>query len=426
MPSSQKTSSRTAERLLGGDSAEAQAKRLAPRLPADERPRPRLPGMNEHSAEATLRRREVLSEQGISTQKIAAADGAIPSEMLSANIESHIGCVQIPVGVAGPLRINGTEAHGDFYVPLATNEGALVASCNRGAYVVTHAGGASTLCMTESVSRAPCFMFESIAESGQFLSWTLPQLDQLQDIVRQTSRFATLVDLRTTVLGKEVFLSFEYETGDASGQNMVTLATDAICKHLVAHSPVTPSHWFVEGNMSGDKKATMLSFLCTRGKKVTAETRVPARLLKRFTNATPEQMVRYWEISFMGGSQSGSIGAQGHYANPLAALFIACGQDAACVSEASIGMTRMDIVGDGDLYASVTLPNLIVGTVGGGTHLPAARECLEMLDSYGAGKARKFAEICAATVLAGEISIIAALAAGDFAQAHARHGRKQS
>ena len=206
---------------------------------------------------------------------------------------------------------------------------------------------------------------------------------------------------------------------------MVTIATDAICRHLVERAPVRPAHWYVEGNLSGDKKATMIAFTHARGKKVVAEATIPRRLLKRFAHTTPEDMKRYWEISVLGGVQSGSIGAQGHYANALAALFIACGQDAACVAEASVGVTRMDVTGDGELYISVSMPNLIVGTVGGGTRLPTAQECLTMIDCLGEGKARKFAEICAATTLAGEVSIIAALAAGDFAQAHASYGRSR-
>jgi hydroxymethylglutaryl-CoA reductase (NADPH) len=219
-------------------------------------------------------------------------------------------------------------------------------------------------------------------------------------------------------------VGFVFETGDAAGQNMVTIATDALCRDLVARAPVKPEHWYVEGNLSGDKKATMLAFLTARGKKVVAETVVARSLLKRVLHVTPEDMVRYWQVSVLGGAQSGSIGVQGHYANALAALFIACGQDAACVAEASVGVTRMDVTAEGALYVSVSLPNLIVGTVGGGTHLSTARECLAMMDCLGADRARKFAEICAATALSGEISIIAALSAGEFASAHARYGRR--
>lgn len=345
---------------------------------------------------------------------------------MAGNIENLVGMARVPIGMIGPLRIRGTAANGDFYIPLATTEGALVASCQRGSQVISRSGGASACCFTESVSRAPCFAFERLTDAGQFLAWVIPQYDRLQEVVAGTSRHCQLLDLRTTVIGKEVYLGFEFTTGDAAGQNMVTIATEAICKSILVGSPAQPSRWFLDGNLSGDKKATMLGFTYARGKKVVADVVVQREVVRRFLHTEPEEMFRYWQISVLGGVQSGSIGVQGHFANSLAALFIACGQDAACVSEAAVGVTRMDVTPEGDLYVAVSLPNLIVGTVGGGTRLPTQRECLEMMDCYGSGKARKLAEICAATALAGEISIVAALAAGHFGQAHATYGRQQA
>ena len=330
---------------------------------------------------------------------------------------------RIPVGVIGPLRIRGTAANGDFYIPLATTEGALVASCQRGSQAISRAGGASACCLTESVSRAPCFAFDRMVDAGQFLAWVIPQHDRLQEVVTSTSRHCRLLDLRTTVIGKEVYLGFEFTTGDAAGQNMVTIATEALCKAILAGAPVKPRRWYLDGNLSGDKKATMLGFTYARGKKVVADVTIDQRTVRRFLRTDPQEMFRYWQISVLGGVQSGSIGVQGHFANSLAALFIACGQDAACVSEAAVGITRMDVTPQGDLYVAVSLPNLIVGTVGGGTRLPTQRECLAMMDCHGSGKARKLAEICAVTALAGEISIIAAMAAGQFGHAHATWGR---
>jgi hydroxymethylglutaryl-CoA reductase (NADPH) len=178
--------------------------------------------------------------------------------------------------------------------------------------------------------------------------------------------------------------------------------------------------------LSGDKKASAQSFLGVRGKKVSAEVRLPRKIVERHLHTTPEKMVDYWRMSALGGVMSGTIGVQGHYANGLAALFIACGQDAACVSEAAVGVTRFEVEGAGDsLYAAVTLPNLIVGTVGGGTGLPSQRACLEMLGLAGANHARALAEVCAGLALAGELSIIAALSAHEFTRAHARLARGQ-
>lgn len=412
------------QRILGEQTIEATFGRLSPRSHKDFPLPPRLTGTGDHSADAVEQRRALLSGQGIATDQIAGEKPEIAPEALAANIENQIGMARIPIGVAGPLRINGTAAHGDFYVPLATTEGALIASYHRGALVASMSGGVTSACLTESVVRAPCFMFQSLRSVGEFLGWLLPSFDQLQAVVESQTRHGKLIDLQTTIVGKEVYLHFEFTTGDACGQNMVTLATQSICQWIVSGTPVQPEHWFLDGNISGDKKATAQSFAYARGKKVVAELVVPARLVRRFLHTTPEQMFRYWQVSAIGGVQSGSIGIQGHYANGLAAIFIACGQDVACVSEASVGVTRMDLTETGDLYVSVSLPNLICGTVGGGTHLPTAVECLEMIGCQGTGHVRKFAEICGATILCGELSIIGAMAAGDFAEAHASYGRK--
>ena len=425
MSVSQRTAQIIRDRLLSTADGGALKARLAPRLPAVDPLCDRVPLGNAHTAAGLERRQEFLRKRGHTLDYLAGSGGLPTPETLSGNIENLVGFAQVPVGVIGPLRINGTEAHGDFFIPMATTEGALVASFHRGAYAISHSGGASVMCLTEAISRAPCFVFNSTLDACVFLEFALKEAPAFQSLISQTSRHCKFMDLRSSLAGRNLFLGFEYQTGDASGQNMVTIATNTICEYLVEKSPLKPVHWYIEGNMSGDKKATMLAFLSARGKKVTAEVVIPASLLQRFIHVTPLQMVRYGHVAFLGGCQSGSIGVQGHYANALAAIFIACGQDAACVSEAAVGLTDMDVTEQGDLYASVTLPNMIVGTVGGGTHLPTARECLAMLGCQGKDCARKFAEICAATVLAGEISIMGALAAGEFASAHAKYGRKR-
>jgi len=388
-------------------------RRLAARLPAAVPLPDRLPLCNDHTAAGLEKRQRFLKQLGISTGCLAGEAGRPTPGSLVNNIENLVGFAQVPVGVIGPLRINGIEAHGDFFVPMATSEGALVASYHRGAYVISHAGGAAAMCLTETISRAPCFVFKSTFEACSFLEFAMEESPGFQERIARTSGHCRFMELRSALAGRNLFLAFDYQTGDAAGQNMVTMATEVLCRHLVEKAPIKPAEWYIEGNMSGDKKATMLSFLSARGKKVIAEVVIPAALLKKTIHVTPLQMVRYGHAAMLGGTQSGSIGVQGHYANALAAMFIACGQDAACVAE------------PGDLYASVTLPNVIVGTVGGGTHLPTARECLAMLGCVGDGTARKFAEICAATVLAGEISIMGALASGEFARAHAKYARQR-
>ncbi|CAN5751551.1 hydroxymethylglutaryl-CoA reductase [soil metagenome] len=347
------------------------------------------------------------------------------TSLLEGNIENFIGLTQVPTGIIGPLKVLGTAADGDFFVPLATSEGALVASYHRGAKATRLAGGITSICLVEAVQRSPVFKFNNIAELGTFLIWMLPQIEEFKKITEQTSRYAKLLEVIPNIEGNNLFITFEYQTGDASGQNMVTLCTDEICKFIVANTPVQPMFWFIEGNYSGDKKATALSFTTVRGKKVTAEVELSKEIVAEVLKTTPKKMADYWQTSTIGIIQSGAIGAQGHFANGIAALFLATGQDVACVSEAAVGITRMEVTSTGNLYASVTLPNLILGTVGGGTSLPTQRECLELMDCYGAGKARKLAEICGALILSGELSIAAALSAGHFSSAHKKFGRKK-
>lgn len=378
------------------------------------------------SEAGTEQRRAFLKEE--TAVELPVLTGRVPFSDVSAlqgNIENFIGMSQIPTGVIGPVRVIGSAAKGDFFVPLATSEGALVASYHRGAKACYLAGGVTSVCLVEGVQRSPLFKFKHLGDLGVFISWLLPLMDTFAEITSRTSRFAKLTDMKTNIEGNHLILTFEFHTGDAAGQNMVTLCTDAICQYIIEHTPVKPTFWFIEGNFSGDKKATAMSFTNVRGKKVTTEVTLPKEIVHSVLKATPEGMAEYWRSSTIGIIQSGAIGAQGHYANGLAALFIATGQDAACVAEAAIGITRMELTEDGGLYCAVTLPNLIVGTVGGGTSLPTQRECLELMGCYGAGNARKFAEICGAVIIAGELSIAAALSAGHFSSAHKELGRRK-
>ena len=424
MPQSLFRSRQISGRISDEIAPEEYVERLRQKLPS-EKPLPkRIPGGNDFSKDGQRKRLAFLDEQEINIDSLLRTQLLQDPEDLRGNIENFIGFCQMPLGVIGPIRVNGIYANDDFFVPLATTEGALVASYHRGAHVISQAGGVSAMCLTESVSRAPCFVFSDLSKAGLFLKWLYEQVESFPEIISRKTSFGKLADIKTAVTGRTVYLIFEYTTGDAAGQNMVTVATEEICNHIIETTPIAPVTWYLEGNLSGDKKASMLSFLGTRGKKVAADIVIPEKIVRNFLHTSPRQMTHYCKTSTLGGVQSGGIGVQGHFANALAAMFIACGQDAACVSEASIGITEMETTEDDDLHVSVSLPNLIVGTVGGGTHLPTARECLEMMDCYGKGKARKFAEICAAVAMAGEISIIAALCAGHFGKAHATYRHK--
>ena len=419
MPVSHHDASEHLKRILSFGDAE-RIKVLLSRK--EEKLPPRVPGASLTSAESIERRWRLVQISSDSRAALLGPDFS-SGDLFAHNIENLIGTVKLPVGLIGPLRVNGLFAQKDFYVPLATTEAALVASYHRGALLISEAGGASTAVLAEGVSRAPGFAFNSIFEAGSFVAWAVSQLETFRTVAEGTTNHGKLVDMRVTIEGNHVYLNFEFLTGDAAGQNMVTIATQAVCDHIIAHTPVKPDHFFVEANLSGDKKASAQSFQSVRGRKVAAEALLSAELIAKRLHTTPEQMAKYWRMSALGGVMSGTIGVQGHYANGLAALYIACGQDAACVAESSVGVTRFETTADGSLYASVTLPNLIVGTVGGGTSLPSQKACLEILGLAGAGNARALAEVAAALALAGELSIIGALSAQQFSHAHQKRAR---
>jgi len=384
----------------------------------------RLPSTTDASREARDLRRARLVADG---HAIAAISGAAPEPdpaNLAGSIEGFIGYAQVPLGIAGPVRIRGQHAQGEFIVPLATTEGTLVASYQHAFNAINRGGGAAAACTRQLVGRAPCFAFADLATAATMAAWLASQFLPMQQAAATTSRYCRLQGARTSVVGNTVYLMLEYATGDAAGQNMVTLATQAVCAALLPRMPHPPVSWLVEAVLSGDKRATAQAFLGARGRNASAEVVLPGRHLARYWRADAATMVRAWQQATAGSVQTGSIGLQGNVANAIAALFIACGQDAACVSEATTALTRIETTPAGDLYASVTLPNLIVGTVGGGTFLPTARECLAMLDCLGAGTAPRFAEICAVVALAGELAVVGAMAGGAFADAHATGGRK--
>jgi hydroxymethylglutaryl-CoA reductase (NADPH) len=388
---------------------------------------PRVPGGTRVSDEALNQRWDLLGVSAEHRNQILDPQTLADRELFRKNIENFIGTVKVPIGLVGPLRVNGLFAQGDFYLPLATTEAALVASYNRGAQLITEAGGCSAALLSEGVSRAPCFAFRNMEESGTFMAWLLSQIDQFERVAATTTSHGKLVDMRLTVEGNHIFVNFEYNTGDASGQNMVTIATEAILAYIDENAPVKPQHYFIESNMSGDKKANALAFTSVRGKKVTAEVLIPGELIKKRLHTTPQAMEQHYRIGAMGSALIGSFGVQGHYANGLTALFMACGQDVACVAESAVGVSRLEVTDKNELYASVTLPNLMVGTVGGGTGLPSQKACLDMMGLHGAGKARALAEVVTALVLGGELSINGAMSCGEFTRAHQRlaRGRQQ-
>jgi hydroxymethylglutaryl-CoA reductase (NADPH) len=387
-----------------------------------------IPGMgipkvreNDYSRKGMQARAEFLSRlsgSGLKTLQSSAVDPA----STKGNIENIIGFAQVPVGVIGPLRVNGEHAKGKFYVPLSTTEGALVASYNRGAMAVSLSGGVNVAVISDKIQRAPLFVLENVFKAKAFVAWVDSHFEKLREVASQTTNHGMLTGYKPFIHGCMVYLRLEFSTGDAMGMNMITLASHKICQYIEGQHPGI--EYMIESNMAVDKKPSWINAVMGRGKTVTAEVLFPERVLSRVLKTTARDIDLAYHRQATGGQMAGILGSNGHVANGVAALFLACGQDLGNVSESCTGMIHTETRGK-DLYVSLHLPSLIVGTVGGGTSLPTQRECLEIMGCYGEGKVMKFAEIAAAAIMAGEISLAAAVVAGDFVTAHEKYGRNR-
>lgn len=333
------------------------------------------------------------------------------------NCEQFVGVAQVPIGLAGPLRINGEHAQGEFLIPLATTEGTLIASYNRGMKLLNQCGGVTCTVIDEGMQRAPVFMMRDARTARDLARWVATHEPELRAEAEATSRFAQLQYITPYQTGRLLFLRFGFTTGDAAGQNMVSKATLAACHYLLQHAEGI-EHFYLEANLATDKKPSFVNTLQTRGKRVTAEVRIPRDLLIRDLQVEPEQLDRHARVGNLGAFMAGANNNGLHSVNGLAALFIATGQDVACLAESSAAITASEVLPNGDFYGSITLPSLIVGTVGGGTGLPTQRECLSVLDCYGSGKVYKFAEIVAGVLAAGELSLAAAISSLDWVSSH--------
>jgi hydroxymethylglutaryl-CoA reductase (NADPH) len=350
------------------------------------------------------------------------------AEIKNRNAENVIGAVQVPMGVIGPLRVNGDYARGEFYVPLATTEGALIASVNRGAKAVTLSGGTRVKIIFDGMARAPVFKLDSIIDVVDFIDWVKKHSEDLKHIAESTTSHGKLISVEHYVLGNNVWLRFIYDTGDAMGMNMATIATEKVCEYIEENFGRARC-LAVSGNMCSDKKQSIVNSLHGRGKTVVAEALIPndiiTKVLKSDKNLIHEVNLRK---NWAGGARAGTFFQyNAHFANIIAAIFLATGQDMAQVVESSSGYTWTEVRENG-IYISVTLTSLEVGTVGGGTRLPTQREALSIMGVYGSGNppgsnAKKFAEIIASTVLAGELNLLSALANKELGKAHLKLGR---
>jgi hydroxymethylglutaryl-CoA reductase (NADPH) len=342
------------------------------------------------------------------------------------NCEHFIGVAQVPLGIAGPLLINGEHAQGEFLIPMATSEGTLVASYNRGMSVINLSGGVKCTVLSEAMQRAPVFVFEDARAAREFDKWVQAHFKTIAYYAEQTSNIAKLQDIDIYLSHKFAFLRFNYTTGDAAGQNMVGRATFAACSWIFDHYNEHPiKHFYLESNFATDKKASQVNMMRTRGKRVVAECTIKRQILIERLRVEPEQLFYHAGIANVGTILSGANNNGLHSANGITAMFIATGQDVANVAESSVAVIYSEITPEKDLYVAITLPSLIVATYGGGTGLPTQRECLEMLGCYGKNKVHKFAEIVAGVVLAGEISLASAISSSDWVSSHEKYGRNR-
>ena len=380
---------------------------------------PRFTSQGYSREDVDRRRRWIEERSGRSLSHVGAH--SIDSLAMRGNIENPIGVAQVPLGVAGPMHVDGEHAFGVFYVPLATTEGALVRSYERGMMAITRAGGAVVRVANDGNRASPVFSFKDVVFAHDFAASLEQHFAQLKTIAESTTSHGKLVQIKCRVMGRDVVVDFDYHTADAHGMNMIAKATEAACEWIVRQFEV--EHCYVLSGGSSEKRASASLFRGGKGKHVTAGVLLPPRIVHSHLHTTPNRMQHMWQRTLMAQLQAGANGYNGHYANGLAALFIACGQDVANVANCAVGYTNFDVTEDGALYASVTLPSLTVASVGGGTALGTSAQCLAMLDCDGPGKALKFAEITAATILAGELSFGAALASGEFVNAHEQYGR---
>uniref|UniRef100_A0A182PEH4 3-hydroxy-3-methylglutaryl coenzyme A reductase n=1 Tax=Anopheles epiroticus TaxID=199890 RepID=A0A182PEH4_9DIPT len=351
------------------------------------------------------------------------------SRVMNACCENVIGFVQIPVGFAGPLLLDGKK----YYVPMATTEGALVASTNRGCKALS-VRGVTSFCEDVGMTRAPCVRFPNVLRAAQAKRWMESEenFNRIKQAFDSTSRYARLQDLHIAIDGPVLYVRFRAFTGDAMGMNMLSKGTEAALRDIQIEFPEMDVI-SLSGNVCSDKKPAAINWIKGRGKRVVCETVIPANSLASILKTDARTLVQCNKLKNMTGSAvAGSIGGNNaHAANMVTAVFIATGQDPAQNVTSSNCSTNMETCGETgeDLYITCTMPSLEVGTLGGGTGLPGQSACLDMLGvrgshpQYPAENSKQLARIICATVMAGELSLLSALVTNDLVKSHMRHNR---
>lgn len=388
---------------------------MANKIPRDKQ--------NNTSLAAITRRQQFLAEN-CGTELNHLSHYSIDPATTQGNIENFIGVAQVPIGLAGPLRINGEHADGDFYIPMATSEGTLVASYNRGMRLLSEAGGVTVSVVDDAMQRAPVFIFDDARRARDFSRWIDENFVAIKAAAEATTSQGKLRNIEKYPAARMLYLRFNFTTGDAAGQNMVGKATYHACEWICANNS-TIQRYVLSGSMDTDKKHSQLNTLHTRGKRVIAEATLPGALIRSIMGTTASRLYKHRAISQLGGFMAGTSNTGAHSANGITALFIATGQDVANVAESSAAVTYADLDDQDNYYISITIPSLIVATFGGGTALATQKECLQILGCEGKGKVNKLAEIIGGTVLAGELSLSSAVLAGDWVSSHDKLGRNR-
>ncbi len=381
--------------------------------------------MDDYGEEAIKTRQKFVEEfTGAKINHIA--NYSFDPHILQGNVEHFTGVAQIPIGFAGPLTVHGEHAKGEFIVPMATTEGTLVASYNRGMKAINLSGGVRCTISGDAMQRAPVFIFEHAAAARDFVEWVKANFKKIAEEAEATTSVGKLLYIDDYLASKFAYLRFNYKTGDAAGQNMVGRATFAACSWILDnYKDHKVANFYLESNLATDKKASQVNVMHTRGKRVTAECTLKRDVLRNYMRVDPKQLAYHNQVANVGTILSGANNNGAHSANGITATFIATGQDVANVSESSAGIFFSEETPEGDLYISITIPSLIVATYGGGVGLATQRECLELMGCYGRDKVNKLAEIIAGVVLAGEVSLGSAISSSDWVSSHEQYGRNR-
>jgi len=342
-------------------------------------------------------------------------------EELKGIIENHIGFMKIPMAIAGPAVIDGQYAKGEFPIPLCTIEGSLAASMNRGLYASSLCGGMKVKHFRQELSRSPIFIFDDLKKSIEFQGWITEHNEEIIKAAQSTTKYGKVLRIDQHAIQNYVLLDFILDTGNAAGQNMVTLATNVACEYIRKE---TGHKFFLDSNLASDKKASSRNMILGRGHGVIAETHISKSVMSRVLNVDPDFVIENWTYFPIVSAMAGTLGNAIHASNALTAIYLATGQDTACVAENSVGHFTVEKVDDGITWR-LTLPSMTVGTVGGGTRLNLQQQNLKLLGcDSGEHSSRKLAEIIASAALGLEISLGSAIMSHTWTSAHMKYGRK--